>query len=240
MTSDGSSLGHLPDGAWQFDDAVTECFDDMLQRSIPQYQVMRDLCFAIGKRFQQDKTDIVDLGASRGEAVAPFIREFGALNHFVLAEISEPMTAVLEQRFAGLIECGVVEVKPLDLRHEFPGTRACLVLSVLLLQFTPIEYRKRIVKNVYDCLLPGGAFIVVEKVSGMTADIDDLMVAEYLAMKAASGYSETEIAEKRKALEGSLVLLDAEGNERLLERSGFRQVDCFWRWMNFAGWVAIK
>ena len=26
----------------------------------------------------------------------------------------------------------------------------------------------------------------------------------------------------------------------MLERAGFNQVDCFWRWCNFAGWVAIK
>lgn len=25
-----------------------------------------------------------------------------------------------------------------------------------------------------------------------------------------------------------------------LKNSGFNQVDCFWRWMNFAGWIAIK
>jgi len=25
-----------------------------------------------------------------------------------------------------------------------------------------------------------------------------------------------------------------------LRAGGFRQVDCFWRWMNFAGWVAVR
>lgn len=29
-------------------------------------------------------------------------------------------------------------------------------------------------------------------------------------------------------------------NEEMLRNTGFVEVDCFWRWMNFAGWVATK
>lgn len=37
-----NSIGHLPQGdKWEFDAGVTECFEDMLRRSIPQYDVMR-------------------------------------------------------------------------------------------------------------------------------------------------------------------------------------------------------
>ena len=49
-----------------------------------------------------------------------------------------------------------------------------------------------------------------------------------------------EINRKRFALEGVLVPVTARWNEELLNGAGFRQVDSIWRWMNFAGWVAIK
>jgi tRNA (cmo5U34)-methyltransferase len=42
------------------------------------------------------------------------------------------------------------------------------------------------------------------------------------------------------ALEGVLVPVTAAWNEQLLKGAGFSQVECFWRWMNFAGWVAVK
>jgi DUF1680 family protein len=29
-------------------------------------------------------------------------------------------------------------------------------------------------------------------------------------------------------------------NEDMLKTAGFRKVDCFWRYLNFAGWIAIK
>lgn len=41
-------------------------------------------------------------------------------------------------------------------------------------------------------------------------------------------------------LEGILVPVTARWNEELLHEEGFRSVDCFWRHLNFAGWVAVK
>ena len=42
------------------------------------------------------------------------------------------------------------------------------------------------------------------------------------------------------SLEGVLVPVTAKWNEQLLRSAGFAEVDMFWRWMNFAGWVAVK
>ena len=53
-------------------------------------------------------------------------------------------------------------------------------------------------------------------------------------------YTQEEIDRKRLSLEGVLVPVTAAWNEDMLRREGFRNVDCFWRWMNFAAWVAVK
>lgn len=63
----------VPTGQWEFDEGVTAVFDNMLARSIPQYEEMRRLVFEIGCRYVKPHTDIVDLGCSRGEAMAPFV-----------------------------------------------------------------------------------------------------------------------------------------------------------------------
>jgi tRNA (cmo5U34)-methyltransferase len=108
------------------------------------------------------------------------------------------------------------------------------------MQFTPIEYRQRIVRDVWRHLAQNGAFIMVEKILGATADLDALLVDRYYQMKRESGYTQEEIDRKRLALEGVLVPMTAGWNEELLAQAGFAQVDCFWRWMNFAAWVALK
>jgi tRNA (cmo5U34)-methyltransferase len=239
--------GYAP-ATWAFDDEVTRVFDDMLRRSIPQYDVMREAVLEIGKRFAVQSTAIVDLGAARGEALAPFVSYFGAYNRYVALEVSDPMLAALRERFASsLVEkdwpksSQLVDVRKHDLRLGLPKLPpASLVLSVLTLQFTPIEFRPLLVTSVYKSLLSGGGFVLVEKVLGSSGPTQTLLVDLYHRHKEAAGYTKDEIERKRLALEGVLVPLSASQNEALLRDAGFRYVECFWRWMNFAAWIAVR
>ena len=51
---------------WKFNDEVTDVFDEMLERSIPDYFGMRRNTTELALRFAQPGTSIVDLGCSRG------------------------------------------------------------------------------------------------------------------------------------------------------------------------------
>jgi len=229
-----------PGAKWEFDESVTDAFGDMLARSIPQYDVMRKACFDLACKYRTRKTDIVDLGCSRGEAMAELIDKFGAQNRFIGVEVSPPMLEAARNRFSGLINTGIVDIKDLDLRKEYPATGASVTLAVLVVQFVPIEYRLKLLRTIWENTNPGGALIFVEKVLGASADLDAVMVETYYGLKSANGYSQEQIERKRLSLEGVLVPVTAKWNEELLKMSGFTQVDCFWRWMNFAGWIAVK
>lgn len=230
-----------PHGAWSFDKDVTDAFDDMLSRSIPQYEVMRSLCTKLAIKYAKPHTTILDIGCSRGEAMAQIIYHLGAYNRYIGLEISEPMLIAARSRYKTMIDCQLVEIRQHDLRDKnFPIHGASVILAVLTVQFTPIEYRLRILQQLFDALLPQGLLIMVEKVIGASAAIDEQMVEQYYDLKSQNGYSTDAIERKRLSLEGVLVPMTAEWNETMLKTTGFRQVDCFWRWMNFAGWMAIK
>lgn len=231
----------IPGEKWEFDASVTAAFDDMLERSIPQYNVMRQACFDLACRYAKRNTAIVDIGCSRGEAIATLIDKFGAHNRFVGLEVSKPMLDAARQRFQGLIECSVVDIREWDLRQrDYPLSNVSVTLAILTVQFVPIEHRLRLLRNIFQSLNHGGVLILVEKVLGATADIDAAMVDAYYALKAHNGYSQEQIDRKRLSLEGVLVPVTAAWNEEMLRNTGFVEVDCFWRWMNFAGWVATK
>jgi tRNA (cmo5U34)-methyltransferase len=240
MTEHLTSLGHVPDDRWSFDEEVTSVFDDMLERSIPQYSTMRGLVFEVGRSFVRPGTQVVDLGCSHGAALAPFVREFGSSASYVGVEVSPPMLAAARGRFHAEIEDGTVTLLDLDLRGRYPSVEASLTLSVLTLQFTPIEHRPRIVRDVYRHTVDGGAFVLVEKVLGGSGRVDGLLTELHHGLKRASGYTQEEIDRKRLSLEGVLVPVAAAWNEDLLRGAGFREVECFWRCLNFAAWVAVK
>lgn len=229
----------LPSGKWEFDASVTDVFEDMLERSIPMYRVMRWACLDMARHFVRRGGTVADLGCSRGSSISALI-DGGNATKIIGIEVSKPMIDACRLKFKKEIGLGTVEILDHDLRTGLPFDSACVIQSVLTLQFIPIEYREKIVQEVFDAIVPGGAFILVEKVLGASADIDAKMVDLYYGLKRRNGYSEEEIVRKRLSLEGVLVPITARWNEDMLKSAGFHSVDCFWRWMNFAGWVAVK
>lgn len=233
-----------PDGAWEFDEKVAEVFDDMLARSIPQYEVMREAATDLAVRFlvKSDPAErrgrVVDLGASRGEALAPLVDMYRRAVEYHAVEIAPSMLDALRRRWPD----ETVTIHDLDLREGYPTLRgpADVTLAILTIQFTPIEYRQRILRDVWEHTREGGGFVFVEKVLGHTAEIDEEMKRLYYDLKGKNGYSSEQIERKRLSLEGVLVPVTAKWNEELLRTAGFSSVDCFWRWNNFAGWLAIK
>lgn len=227
----------MPKGKWEFNNDVAEVFDDMLQRSIPEYNLMRELVKRIGCQYVKPNKYIVDVGCSNGNAIYPFIKTYGDFCKYMLLDVSEPMLEKCKERYE---DYGCVEVMNLDVIHGLPKIKASVVLSVLTLQFTPIEYRQKILQSIYDVMEEGGAFILVEKVLGNTYEIDEIMVNEYYRIKSENQYTQEQIQAKRESLEGVLVPITARWNEELLKETGFKKIDCFWRCLNFAGWLAIK
>jgi tRNA (cmo5U34)-methyltransferase len=234
-------------GRWEFDAAVTSAFDDMLGRSIPNYEDMRKIttdaaAWILDKAgFSGTKfPGVVDLGASRGAALQPILDCVGARARYLACDISDPMIDALRARFEEWDT--VLEVRKHDLREGFPVFRAqpMVVLSVLTLQFVPIEYRQTLLREAYEALGRGGALILVEKVLGEADETNRLLTDLYYGLKRENGYAQEAIERKRMALEGVLVPLTADFNAQLLRRAGFDLVEVVWAWANFRGWLAVK
>ena len=149
---------------------------------------MRRLVFDVGSGFVRHDTAIVDLGCSRGEALAPFVEAFGTSNRYVGVDVSGPMLDACRTRFGREIGRGALELFDLDLRDGYPDARASLTLAVLTLQFIPIEHRPRVVREAYDHTVDGGAFVLVEKVRAGSARTDRLMTGLHHGFKQTNGY----------------------------------------------------
>ena len=237
-----------PKAKWEFDADVADCFANMLSRSIPQYDVMREasanLTVDIIKQNNQYRDfNILDIGCSDGLMIQSLLQRLkGNKGRILGVDVSEPMIEKAIERFKPVNDVSSISVaiQNMDLRYVFPKNNYDVITSILSIQFIPIEYRQTILQNVYDNLVPGGAFIFVEKVLGNTAELNKLFVKEYYDLKKQNGYTEEQIERKRLSLEGVLVPVTSDWNKSLLQQAGFRQIDDFWRYMNFVGYIAIK
>jgi tRNA (cmo5U34)-methyltransferase len=96
------------------------------------------------------------------------------------------------------------------------------------------------VRRVHDALRLGGAFIVCEKVIAADPHLDREFIDRYFDFKRRNGYSEQEIRRKEEALDGVLIPLTFDANLALLKDAGFRTVESFFRWFNFAAFLCLK
>ena len=235
----------VPADKWEFNSDVADCFSDMLSRSIPQYDVMRDLSskLVVDMTNNNKNINILDIGCSDGLMIQSMLEKFkGDGVRFTGVDISEPMLDKARARFEIVNQTSKnkVIVQNCDLRYDFPVNNYSAITSILSLQFIPIEYRQQILQEIYNNLVQGGVFIFVEKVLGNTADLNKLFVKNYYDLKEKNGYSKEQIERKRLSLEGVLVPVTSSWNEHLLQQAGFREIDVFWRYLNFVGYVAIK
>ena len=88
--------------------------------------------------------------------------------------------------------------------------------------------------------MPGGALILSEKLRFEDPELDALHVGMYHAFKRANGYSASEIARKRAALEAVLVPDTLAEHEARLRRAGFARTSVWFQCFNFVSLVAIR
>lgn len=230
----------IPGKEWSFNDDVANVFDDMLGRSIPGYENMRDTVIRMISPIITNGAHILDLGCSHGEMIAKLIKDLGSSMYvnYVGIDSSTAMVSKARKRFADDERVTIVHGNIAD--AEMQRLRYDSILSILTLQFIPIEHRQDILKQIHDALTPNGCFILVEKVLGESSIGQDHLVSVYHQMKKDNGYSEEQVEAKRVSLQNVLVPLRASENIRMLKSAGFSVVQPFWQNLNFIGIYASK
>jgi tRNA (cmo5U34)-methyltransferase len=183
---------------------------------------------------------ILDLGCSHGEMIAKLVKDLGSSMYvnYVGVDSSTAMVSKARTRFADDERVTIVHGNIAD--AEMQRLRYDSILSILTLQFIPVEHRQDILKQVHDALTPNGCFILVEKVLGESSSGQDHLVSVYHQMKKDNGYSEEQVEAKRVSLQNVLVPLRASENIRMLKSAGFSVVQPFWQNLNFVGIYASK
>jgi tRNA (cmo5U34)-methyltransferase len=226
---------------FSFDEEVASVFDDMLQRSVPFYSEMHRLTLELTERFAKNNTNIYDLGTSTGSTLLMLAKNIRKEKvKFIGIDNSTPM---LEHAKEKLKSCGCwtrCELINADLNKPIVFERPSVVISILTLQFVRPLQREHLIKQICESLVENGCMILFEKVLGNDSLTNRVFIDLYYEYKKRSGYSQLEIMQKREALENVLIPYRVDENIMLLRRNGFPVVDVFFKWHNFAGFIAIK
>lgn len=230
-------------GDFNFDEKTAEVFEDMLDRSIPLYRELQRMLGEIAAEYSVSGTNVYDLGCSDGITLATLssaIAGAGKRVRFVGLDFSQAMLDRAAKRLGDGGSHGRPTLLLADLNEGCRIENASVVVLNLTLQFVRPLYRDRLVRSIYDGLNENGCLILVEKVLGGDSHFNRLFIKLYYDMKRRNDYSDTEIAQKREALENVLIPYRLEENIELLRRNHFGGVEVFYKWYNFAGLIAVK
>ncbi len=137
--------------------------------------------------------------------------------------------------FQELLPVEVIEADILSLTLQ----PTSLVTLNFTLQFIAPEQRLELLHNIHSALLPGGALVLSEKLRFNDLAEHDLLNELHLAFKRANGYSELEIAQKRRAIEKVMLPDSLEQHRERLYSAGFSKVVVWFQCFNFASLIAI-
>jgi len=168
---------------------------------------------------------VLDLGAGDGRLLA-LVKHKNPKAESVALDFSDPMLKLVKKRFEN---DNSVEVVKHDLNVPLPKKRWApfdLIISGLAIHHLIHERKKELYRELFDLLNSGGVFLNLEHVSSST---------EALHLKFLAAIGKTPITD-----DPSNKLLDVETQLIWLRQIGYKDVDCFWKWLEIALIGAIK
>lgn len=243
MTSKKDSLYATPleqISAFKFDETVVTVFPDMIQRSVPGYQVIVSAIGLLADRFTQPHSICYDLGCSLGAASLSMREQISAADCKIIAvDNSAAMIEQFKRHLTAKPDKADIEIVLADIR-DIEIKQASVVVLNFTLQFIPVADRLEFLTRVYQGLLPGGILILSEKLSFADEKQQQLQTDMHHLFKKAQGYSHLEISQKRSALENVLIPETFVQHQQRLLQAGFSSAEVWFQYFNFASIIALK
>ncbi|MHC5181116.1 MAG: carboxy-S-adenosyl-L-methionine synthase CmoA [Planctomycetota bacterium] len=223
-----------------FDDAVASVFDDMIRRSVPGYATVIGMTKVFAEHYAQAGSACYDLGCALGASTLAMRR--GVVQpdcRIVAVDNSESMVTQCREVVSLDSDAVPVEVICADIR-DVPIENASVVVMNFTLQFLSPDQRDAMIQTIYDGLRPGGVLLLSEKFSFEDEKNDDFQTDMHHEFKKLMGYSDMEIAQKRKALENVLVRDTLETHKTRLSSAGFTKTHLWFQCFSFMSLAAFK
>jgi len=230
------------DVPFRFNQSVADVFPDMLQRSIPGYAATIEAIGSLAARYVTEGSLCYDLGCSLGAATVAMRQGIRVTDCRIIAIDNAPamlkrceeIVSAEDQQSATPVETRLSNIEDIKISN------ASMVVMNYTLQFLDIDSRDAIIARIFDGLLPGGLFLLSEKVIDEDPSMEELLVDLHQEHKRRNHYSQLEVSRKRAALENVLIPETVTAHRQRMVANGFAHTAVWLRYFNFVSIVAIK
>jgi tRNA (cmo5U34)-methyltransferase len=216
-----------------------EGFDNHIEHSIRGYSNLWNDVLKYSEYFVDDEASVVDVGCSTGKLLKAMIDQntFAPKANYFGIEVEEdffPTYEADEKEFSNL------KYFKGDVR-DFEFKNCSLVTSIFTLQFIPEAARTSVIRQIYDGLNPGGAFIFAEKTVSECSRINEIRTFTYYDYKR-EHFTSDDILNKERQLRHMMKL---NTRNELINKCAtvgfcFQKIESFWQNYGFVAFIAIK
>lgn len=228
--------------SFEFNKEVTSVFPNMISRSVPAYE---EVISGIAKIMQQsnyDNTNIYDLGCSVGTTISYLCSNFDIKNNTIIGvDSSIDMIEQANKNKLNFKSSNKANIKFIcdDILNIKLQNASCVILNYTL-QFLPLLDRDKLIKTIYDAMLPNGILILSEKIKHDNEKLGAIINKMHIDFKRDNGYSDLEISQKRLSLENVLIPETTAAHYKRLTEAGFKNFDIWCQKYNFISILAVK
>ncbi len=208
-------------------------YDEQRKKLIPCFDDFYSIPISL---IESDKTQptVLDIGAGTG-LISAYLKEKFPEAQLTLIDLSEKMLEVAKQRFQDEeIDYVTADYTTYKFEQTFD-----IIISSLSIHHLSDEEKRKLYQNVYTWLNPGGIFINADQVLGHTPSIDSMYKQDWWEKISASGLTPKQLDEARERTKLDRMSTLQQQLDWLTE-SGFRDVDCVYKYFNFVVLVGKK
>jgi len=202
---------------------IIPCFDDL-------YSITTDLTNS-----KKQDPRILDLGAGTG-LLTKYLFEKYPEAEFTLIDLSEEMLKIAKSRFKGHENFKYVVADYSE--HEFKDFFDIIVSSLSIHHLKDTD-KQKLYKKIYNALNEDGIFLNADQVIGSTSNIDQSYYNNWMKKIEENNFtgSEKDTAIERMKFDKPATF---QNNLKWLKNTGFKDVDIYYKYYNFAIFYAKK
>jgi tRNA (cmo5U34)-methyltransferase len=225
-------------GEWRFDKNVSKAFDSHVHKSVPFYDELQRMVIELSEYFVRDHSVVYDLGSSTGTTLELLSQAHAGKKdvQFIGFDLSKFMVKEARKK----VNRPNVRFHHKDIMDADFSPPADFLTSLFTMQFLTLAERRKLLMRIHDGLIEGGGLLIVEKVSAEHSCFEEIWTELYWDFKRRQGLTPEQILEKANSIRGVLKPLTADENIDLLSQTGFSRMEVFFKWYNWAGFLAVK
>lgn len=214
-------------------------YDAKVEKTLPLYMFFHEHTLDLVKAAKPDPTVWLDTGCGSGNLVAKATKDF-ANTHFVLADPSEVMLSVAQEKFRNDKDVDVEFIKAGTQKLNHSNESLDVITAIMSHHYFDIAMRRKATENCFRMLQEGGVYVTFESIRPQSEKGLQIGLERWGQAQLRQGKTLQEVEKHISRYDVEFFPISIDSHLKLLKDSGFSTAEVFWVSVMQAGFYAIK